>query len=229
MFAIPGQSYSLWRETLEEALGLSPPHISFYGLQLEEGTPMHRMAWDGEISAADDETDRRMYDDALKLLAEKAYVHYEISNAAKPGRECRHNMKYWSMTDYLGLGLGAHSYLSGKRYRKIPAGGGVRTANTVSLEDYLSAKGRDGRVASRHENTENDELSEYMFTGLRKIRGVSLADFEARFGAPARDFYGAEIEKLAGEGLLEQADGALRLTRRGIDVSDRVFTEFILL
>jgi oxygen-independent coproporphyrinogen-3 oxidase len=217
MFAFPGQTPRDWRETLSEAVALRPEHISFYSLQLEEGTPMWESARAGGPAVVDEETDRGMYRRAVKTLADAGYERYEISNAAKPGFRCRHNLKYWSLDPYLGLGLGAHSYVNG-----------VRFYNTDDLDAYIAAsEACEPFEADAHANTLRDDIAEYMFLGLRKTEGISEAAYSAKFGEDVRARFGKEIERLVGEGLLESVGGVLRLTSMGVDVSDRVFVEFV--
>ncbi|MDR2770495.1 MAG: radical SAM family heme chaperone HemW [Clostridiales Family XIII bacterium] len=217
MFAFPMQALADWRETLTEALDLRPEHVSFYSLQPEEATPLWASLRDGTLAAIDEDTDREMYHDAVRTLTRAGYAHYEISNAARPGFRCRHNLKYWSMEAYLGLGLGAHSYADG-----------IRFSNTCDPDAYIAAA--DGRAPFRahtHVNSLEDCISEYMFLGLRRIEGVLEADYARHFGEELDARFGGEIARLTREGLLERADCALRLTPRGIDVSNRVFVAFV--
>ncbi|MDR1027881.1 MAG: radical SAM family heme chaperone HemW, partial [Clostridiales Family XIII bacterium] len=116
IFGIPSERIETWEGDVAAAVALEPEHISFYSLQFEEGTPLWGDLMDGRIEELSDIEDRRMYHGAIDALAQAGYAHYEISNAAKPGFESRHNLKYWSMDDYLGVGLGAHSYVNGRRF-----------------------------------------------------------------------------------------------------------------
>jgi oxygen-independent coproporphyrinogen-3 oxidase len=218
LFAFPGQKPADWRDTLAEAVALGPEHISFYSLQLEEETPLWASVRDGALTMPDEDTDREMYRFAVRTLAEAGYARYEISNAARPGFRCRHNLKYWSGDAYLGLGLGAHSYAEG-----------VRFSNTEDPDAYIAAA-RDGGAPLRahaHVNTREDRIAEYMFLGLRRTEGVLEADYARIFGEDMRARFGKEIARLTREGLLENADGALRLTPMGVDVSNRVFACFV--
>lgn len=222
MFAIPGQTGEIWADTMERALSLKPEHISFYSLQLEEGTPFYSMFREGSLEQTDDELDRAMYHGAVRMLKDRGYLHYEISNAALEGYECRHNLKYWSMEDYLGLGLGAHSYMNG-----------IRTSNITDLRVYNlagEAHSNDSEPAFtvwRHENTKEENISEYLFTGMRKVKGIKLSDFRAKFGVGLESIYGDVLEKYRNQGLIETADGYLRFTEKGIDISNRVLAEFV--
>lgn len=221
MFAIPGQSMELWRDTLKHVLGLAPEHLSFYSLQIEEGTPFYDMFRQGSMNAADDELDRDMYHTALEMLEESGYIHYEISNAAKAGRQCRHNLKYWSMEDYLGLGLGAHSFM-----------GGTRFGNVTDLGEYIRIGGesiaeRSPFTAWTHRNTKDDDISEYLITGMRKIGGIDLTDFEDRFGIALESIHSETLKRYRKQGLIEVEDNCLRFTKKGIDISNRVLAEFV--
>lgn len=230
MFAIPGQTMETWMDTLGQAIGLVPEHISFYGLQIEEGTPFFAMFQKGLLKQIDDELDREMYHNAVNTFRDNGYGHYEISNAAKPGYECRHNLKYWSMGDYLGLGLGAHSFIEGTRF-----------SNTTDFKEYIQVGGYSfGRwpgqnadspfVRWHHENSREDSISEFLFTGLRKIKGVDLGEFERRFGQPIEAVYSAnwsQIQRYLGEGLLIRSGDNLRFSGEGIDISNTILTEFV--
>lgn len=216
MFAIPGQTMETWLSTVNRIIEMEPDHISFYGLQLEEGTPFHKEFLKGELELVTDELDREMYHKALKLFKEAGYNHYEISNCAKPGRESKHNLKYWSMEDYLGLGLGAHSYVEG-----------IRSSNQTSLASYINAA---NIKVDSHENTREDEMAEYIFTGMRRTRGIDLKDFERRFQTPIEEAYSASwpsIKRYMDQGYLIRRDSALSFTEKGIDISNKILAEFI--
>jgi oxygen-independent coproporphyrinogen-3 oxidase len=219
MFAFPGQTPADWRDTLAEAVALGPEHVSFYSLESEEGTPLWASVRNGELTMTDEDTDREMYRFAVRTLADAGYARYEISNAARPGFRCRHNLKYWSLDDYLGLGLGAHSCADG-----------VRFSNTEDLRAYIAAA-QGGRATSfrahAHVSARGERIAEYMFLGLRRTEGVLEADYAKVFGEDMRARFGKEIDSLTQEGLLESEDGALRLTPTGTDVSNRVFVRFV--
>ncbi len=218
MFALPGQTLAEWRETLEQAAALEPEHISAYSLILEEGTPFYREWEEGRLTTVSEELDREMYHFAVDFLREKGYAQYEISNFAKSGRQSRHNRIYWQAEEYLGLGLGAHSFWNGERFH-----------NPYGLEEYIQAGGIPERLEQDREFiSERDALAEFMFLGLRLTEGVAFAAFRERFGREMKEVYGSQIDKLTQQGLLA-ADGAgIRLTRRGVDVSNVVFGEFLL-
>lgn len=205
MFAIPGHTMEIWEDTLRRAIELSPEHISFYSLQIEEGTPFYDMFLRGEIDQIPDEIDRQMYHRAIALLGEAGYEHYEISNAAKPGRQCRHNLKYWSMEDYLGIGSAASSFVDGIRFAEAP------------LMEF-------------HENTFDDTAGEFVFTGLRKTCGIRFDDFRALTGREFWDVFGdrrAELAPFLAAGQLVETAEGLRLSEAGIDISNAIMAVFV--
>lgn len=205
MFAIPWHTMEVWEETLDEAIALGPEHISFYSLQIEEGTPFYDMYRRGEFDQVPDDIDREMYHRAIAKLKAAGYEHYEISNAAKPGRACRHNLKYWSMDDYLGIGPSASSYMKGVRFAEAP------------LMEF-------------HENTVEDDMSEFVFTGLRKTCGISFDDFQKRYGRKFWDVFADKREALEpyfAEGQLIETMEGLALSEEGFDISNAIMAIFV--
>ena len=150
MFGLPGQTVSMWRETLEKALSLNPEHLSCYGLIPEEGTPLYRDLQTGQLTLPDEDDERRMYDLTLDLLAQSGFQQYEISNFARPGCECRHNIGYWQQVPYIGLGVSAASYLPAKN-------GMIRLTNPRTLPAYL-----------RMVQSQDDSLREREFVSKRR-------------------------------------------------------------
>lgn len=212
MFGIPGQTARNFRESLETVLALGPEHVSFYSLTPCEGTPLWESLESGELAMPDDETDRNMYALACQMLAGAGYFHYEISNAAKPGFECRHNMDCWLRRPYFGFGLGAHSF----------DGDGMRWSNPEDFVGYFAKeKPRPERLSRA------GAVSEAMFLGLRLLSGVDEAGFLARYGVSPMSRFGPKIERLAGSGLIARAGGRIRLTPAGLDLANRVFAEFL--
>lgn len=210
MSALPGQTREGWKTTLEKVTDLNPEHISAYSLIIEEGTPFYEKYREGgscEAELPGEDLDRLMYEDTRAFLREKGYERYEISNYAKPGYECRHNLSYWERTDYKGFGIGAASLLKEVRYK-----------NSTDLQEYL--KGHFS-YESIEPLSAKDALEETMFLGLRKMKGIVLND-------TIRSIYGKKIKTLAEEGLLWQSENRLRLTDRGIDISNYVLSEFLL-
>ena len=223
IFGIPGQSPDSFSDTTEQIFSMGPEHLSFYSLQLEEGTPFYDWFSAGTLIPAAEETDRAMYHRLLSDLSDHGYIHYEISNAAKPGRECRHNLKYWSMKNYLGLGLAAHSYMDGLRF-----------FNTSDLPVYFRAfdakeetGAASGAVAGMQKNTRDDSITDYLFTELRLLSGIELADFENRFGEPLEARYPEAVSRFLMQGLLWKRDGRIGFTERGLDFTNTVLRELM--
>lgn len=218
MFALPTQTSADWRETLERITNLNPEHISAYSLIIEEGTPFYEKFEKGELLETDEELDREMYHYAVAFLAEKGYQQYEISNFAKHGQESRHNKIYWQTTPYLGLGLGAHSFFGGSRFH-----------NTYDLDKYILANGEINRLEEEHEMLlKKAAMEEFMFLGLRLTEGVSFKEFSQRFGVEMKEIYNKVISDLLERNLLRQTKEGIALTEIGIDLSNQVFTEFLL-
>ncbi|OQA10472.1 MAG: Oxygen-independent coproporphyrinogen-III oxidase 1 [Firmicutes bacterium ADurb.Bin373] len=217
IFGIPGQTNHDWREPLHRAVEMAPEHIAAYSLQLEEGTPLAQAAERGAICACPEETELTMYRDAVAFLTAHGYSHYELSNFARPGRQCAHSLVYWLNQPYLGLGPAAHSLIKG-----------VRFANDISLAGYSDMLSREEYpVENRTRLTAADEISETMFLGLRLTAGVDLNQFYRRFGRRAEDIYRNEIAGLIQKGLLEISEGSLRLTTKGLPLANVVFREFV--
>ncbi len=243
MSALPGQTPDSWEETLGRVLALRPEHISAYSLIIEEGTPFYQKYREDEERRdrgetprylPSEEAERQMYRRTQELLAEQGYHRYEISNYARPGFQCRHNIGYWTGTEYAGFGLGASSLLRHTRCR-----------NPENLEAYLEeyekhpprpAKALSPlppalRAGSRTRETIplslRDQMEEFMFLGLRLTAGISEADFLRRFGRPIQEIYGPPLEKLQQKALLKRENNRISLTPLGVDVSNQVLAEFL--
>jgi oxygen-independent coproporphyrinogen-3 oxidase len=216
IFGVPGQDLASWERNLKKTLKLAPEHVSFYSLSIEDGTPLFVDLIAERFEETDEILDRRMYHLAKEALADAGFRHYEISNASLPGRESRHNLKYWSMDPYLGLGAAAHSYFEGRRF-----------ANTSSLTEYIAAAGMTDMMDWAHENTLGDEMGEFIFLGLRRTDGIRISDFHSSFGRDFWELYGEETEKLINRGLLEHDGDELRLTALGLDLANNVFSEYV--
>lgn len=231
MAALPGQSIQGYCEGLEEVMRLSPEHISGYSLIVEEGTPFYDMYNNKSDLFPDEQMDREMYERTKDILGRSGYVRYEISNYAKAGYECRHNMVYWECEDYLGMGLGSASLIDAVRFK-----------NTCDLKGYVQAwkTGEGDKVQHREKEvlTVSAQMEEYMFLGLRMMRGISEEAFAGKFGKTLESIYGGQIERMTEQGLLyrrmqktgegKKIDRMLALTDRGIDVSNYVFEQFLL-
>lgn len=222
--AIPGQTPKSWRETLRKAAELKPEHLSVYSLIIEEGTPFYERY--GEAATAenvpypplpDEEEERLMYEETESILMEYGYARYEISNYAKPGYECRHNIGYWQRKEYLGIGLGASSLIHKTRFRHIS-----------DLRRYLTEASDVRKICEEEELLSvGDEMEEFLFLGLRMTCGVRKSEFLRLFGSRIEDIYEKQLKMLAENGLLEIKGDWLRLTGRGIDISNYVFQQFI--
>lgn len=218
--AIPGQTLDSWCETLRTVAELSPEHISAYSLIIEEGTPFYeKYGEENDIEETallpDEETERKIYEETEKILLEYGYEKYEISNYAKKGYECRHNCGYWQRKEYLGLGIGAASLIENRRFHVV-----------TELNSYLE---RDSLNYEEEETlSEQEEMEEFMFLGLRMMEGVSKIDFETYFGKNIEEVYGTVLEELEREQLLEISGDRIKLTKYGIDISNYVFEQFLL-
>ena len=219
MAALPGQTVQSWKNTLRKVMMLKPEHISAYSLIIEEGTPFYDRYHADQSAFPDEEMDREMYHLTKEIMAAQGFERYEISNYSKPGYECRHNIGYWTGVDYLGLGLGASSYTHGFRYH-----------NVTDMDEYLSLDLSEGGAAARdiQKMSEKEQIEEFMFLGLRMMKGVSGSEFFERFGLNLWSIYGEEFDRLAAQGLLEVRKPEVRLTELGIDVSNMVLSEFLL-
>jgi len=217
MFGIPGQSETSFYQSLQAALRLHPEHLSCYGLTVEEGTPLESLLQAGEYILPGEEAELAQFHLARQLLTAAGYIHYEISNYARPGRECRHNMLYWHLEPYLGVGLGAHSYW-----------GGRRLANPDRLEIYCRlVTGKGCPAECEREADPAADMDEAMFLGLRTLAGVDDAWFAKRFGHSLFNIYNDAIERLVDKGLVYIAGQRLRLSERGLPLANQVFVEFL--
>ncbi|MDI3547733.1 MAG: hypothetical protein PWR10_1385 [Halanaerobiales bacterium] len=217
IFALPGQSLEEWEESLKKAVSFKPPHLSLYNLQIEEGTVLDALLKEGKIKEVDDRLDAEMYLLARKVLQEKGYRQYEISNFARPGYESKHNLIYWQYQPYLGLGPAAHSF-----------DGKVRFSNYSDLEIYCQRLSRNQLpVAGVTPLSRREQMSEMLFMGLRLIDGVSTGDFKARFGLELKEVYQDELNRLTGLGLVQFDEEQLKLTQKGILLGNEVFMEFL--
>lgn len=224
MFGLPGQTLNDWAETLDMALSLHPEHLSCYGLIPEEGTQLGDAILAGEVPLPAEDTERAMYDMTLTRLAAAGFEQYEISNFAKPGCACRHNLGYWRQTPYLGLGPAAASMLPGR----TPEEFSLRRTNVRDLAAYLR-QSHQGRFQPAEEESVSpaEARFETMMLGLRTTKGVNEATFEAMHGVALSDVYGAKLAELETQGLLCHTGGWWRLTRRGMDVQNGVLVELM--
>lgn len=224
MSALPGQTLKSWQDTLQKVTALRPEHISAYSLIIEEGTRFYQWYGKGQTDQEkypplpDEDAERQMYERTEGILEEYGFHRYEISNYAREGKECRHNLGYWSRVEYLGIGLGASSFISNTRYHLC-----------TDMISYIERIGSGEDLREEIEVlTKEDAMEEFMFLGLRRMQGISGTQFENCFGNTIEEIYGDVIEKLEQEKMLEVKEDKIRLTKRGIDVSNYVFCEFLL-
>ncbi len=219
MSALPRQTTEKWKKTLETVADLRPEHISAYSLIIEEGTPFAETygTLQGRIFLPSEEADREMYHWTKTFLAERGYRRYEISNYAQPGRECRHNLTYWTGGEYVGFGQSAASYVDGRRFQN-PAGKEAYLKNARNAYAIF----RKTRPLSLKEREE-----EYMFLGLRTARGVSREEFRERFGESFPGTYEKKLLEYYRQGFMEKENDRIRLTDKGIDVSNVIMADFL--
>ena len=217
MSAIPGQTLESYVDTLRKVADLEPEHISAYSLIIEEGTPFCERYGEGRHAEElpDEDTERQMYVRTREILEDYGYHRYEISNYAKDGYECRHNLGYWDRKEYLGLGAGASSLMDHIRWKEPDHIGPSTGLVLEEREDFT-------RLSRK------DEMEEFMFLGLRKITGVSEQDFYKSFKVSMDEEYKDNIENLIKEGLLVREEDRIRLTDRGIDLSNYALSQFLL-
>ena len=214
MSAIPDQTYEGWVKNLRTVAELEPEHISAYSLIVEEGTTFASR----KLNLPDEDTEYNMYEATAQILKEYGFEQYEISNYARKGRKCRHNVGYWTRQDYLGFGLGASSLYGKERF-----------ANTADMKKYLENSKNPEKIREKEPSlTREDEMAEFMFLGLRMTKGISKADFQRCFGCTIESVYGEVLEKYESMELLLEKDGRIFLSREGIHVSNSIMAEFLL-
>ena len=212
IFGAPEQDLDIWQETLEGVLDMRPEHVSFYSLQLEEGTPLYKDYTSGKADLPSWEENRRMYRMAAGMLKDAGYHHYEVSNAALQGFECRHNLKYWNMQPYLGFGTSAHSFINGCR----------------GEADYSAGtQGPAGGVFGLEKETEKDLKGDFVFTKLRLTDGFDPSEYNSLFGTGFPGDFTDVLPDLMEEGYMEEYGGRLRLTAKGLDSTNIVMRRLI--
>ncbi len=224
MSGLPGQTLASYKDTLEKVLHLEPmpQHISAYSLIVEEGTPFAAMAERGQLPLPEEDTERAMYEETIEVLEKYGFHRYEISNYARPGYECRHNVGYWVRRDYLGFGIGAASLIDNVRFQ-----------NGRDLTAYL-AHPLDCREEEQSLTTQ-EQMEETLFLGLRLTKGVSYDAFARQYGSSLQEVYGEVIAHNVADGLLQVTEGEengesrrfLALTKRGLDLSNYVMAQFL--
>lgn len=213
MSAVPKQNITSYVEGLNKILALNPEHISSYSLIIEEGTPFYE---NEEIIKLlpDEEEEREMYHKTQEILQRNGYERYEISNYAKPGKECRHNLVYWELGEYFGLGLGASSYVNEIRYK-----------NHETFEEYEKHPTQKMEI---EKIGKQQKMEEFIFLGLRKIEGISKKEFQQLFQIPIEEIYEKVIKKYEASGFLKCNGDRIRFTPKGLDVSNQILSEFLL-
>jgi oxygen-independent coproporphyrinogen-3 oxidase len=229
IYGLPLQTLDDWSATVKLILGLAPEHLSLYALTLEHGTPFGRWSARGLMPLPDPDLAADMYEWAGETLEAAGYQQYEISNWAKPGLECQHNLQYWRGLPYLAAGAGAHGYVNGYRYSNV-----LRIKTYIERFAPYQLQSTDYQfpltpaIVNQHRQTSQDDMSEYMLTGLRlTLEGVSTGTFRERFNQEISDVFGAEIDDLVRLGLLEWQAERLRLTRLGRLLGNQAFVRFV--
>ena len=215
MLGVPLQTERIWTDTLERAIDLGPSHLSFYSLQLEEGTPFYDDYRAGRLELPSWEENRAMYHKGLEIIRDAGFVHYEISNGALPGRECRHNLRYWTMEPFLGFGSAAHSFIGGVRYEggALPFAVGEDPDETIARSrSFTWAEGE--RLA--------DLKGDFLFTQLRLIEGMDTGLYQRLFGTSIESDVGGALEELEADGLIETSEDRIRLTEKGLDMTNPI-------
>lgn len=219
MLAIPTQTENELIDSVQKVIDLKPNHISLYSLILEEGTELEEMITNGKFKLIDENIERQMYWKTKKLLELNGYNHYEISNFSKKCFESKHNMDCWNQEEYIGFGLAAHSYYNN-----------IRFSNIYELEIYIRNIKNNNceKNVEIHEVQDNSsQMKEFMMLGLRKIEGVKISDFERKFRINPLFYFRFEISKLTDENLIEVDLDNIKLTKKGLDLANQVFGEFI--
>jgi len=220
MFGIPYQTYDSLMKTLDFVTRLGPEHISLYNLKIEPGTPFFANRDQLRDVCADEDTEFAMYTAAIEFLASRGYPQYEISNFARPGYKCLHNLKYWSCEEYLGFGVSAHSFFNGTRFAFIPD----ITKYMLAIEDMSSSI----ELVSESEQLERRErMGEYIMLRFRLTDGLDCSEFAARFGVSFENLYGAKTERYVRDGFIVKRGGSYSLTPAGMFVSNYILSDIL--
>jgi len=217
MYGLPDQTVASFQAGLELAVALPVNHISVYGLKVEEGTPFSSMHSAGNLPVPNEDEEDAMYELAVRFLPENGFDRYEISNYAKAGARCRHNLKYWNYEPYIGIGAAAHSFWQGER-----------TANTTQLDAYIQSLDVGCYpVESREQLSEEEAIAEYVFLALRTVDGLNLLAFNERFAVDFNEKFAPQIKQFSDLGLLEASEKRFRLTSRGMKYGNIIFAAFL--
>ena len=212
MYGFPGETMEEWERDIQSAIKLNVEHLSAYALQYEEGTPLYKMLERGEVTEVDEEVSRQMYYRLIDALAEAGFEHYEISNWGKPGRHSRHNSNYWNQTPYIGLGAAAHSF-----------DGENRQWNVADIRQYMEGIEKGEPCVEHEELTPDNHYNEIVMTALRTSEGLSLEKLSKAYA----DYCLRQAKRFIDDGLLTMENQHLRLTRKGLFVSDMVMAELM--
>jgi oxygen-independent coproporphyrinogen-3 oxidase len=217
IYGLPGQNLADWQADLEAAIALAPQHISLYGLSLSEQSVWGKAEQAGSLAIAEQDLSADLLEEAIRFLPQAGYQQYEISNFARPGFESRHNTAYWQRNNYLGLGAAASSCAGLERWN-----------NQRDLDVYQACLAQNELPRFEQEQLSIEEvLGEALFLGLRQTKGLNLADYQERYGISPLKYYRRILQRQQKQGLVEVADGYLRLTERGLLLGNEVFEQFV--
>jgi putative oxygen-independent coproporphyrinogen III oxidase len=216
MFGLPEQTLEMLHDSVRQALAFELPHVSIYGLKIEENTLFHHLYMRNQLVLPDEEEELTMYQYIMEQMMEHGYRQYEVSNFAFPGYESRHNQAYWQNRSYFGLGAGAHGYVGGRRH-----------VNIKGVQAYVDACAQGMPRLDEFEVTPNEAMEDFMMVGLRMLDGVQSHDFFAQFGCHWDSVFAEKLTTLTAEGLLECIGDAYRLTHRGLLLGNEVFARFL--
>lgn len=216
IYGLPGQTLEEWQENLDEAIRLDIPHISAYHLIYEEGTALYRLLEAGKVTPVDEELSVTLFSTLIHKLSEAGYLHYEISNFARPGYLSRHNSSYWTGKRYIGIGPSAHSY-----------NGESRQWNISSLPRYLQGIETGTPDTEREELDIHTKYNDFIITGLRTMWGIRIADIREQFGEEKQAYLERQAATYLRQGLLIRQDGTLALSEKGIFISDGIMSDLL--
>jgi len=218
IYGLPNENIKILKKTLDDVLDLRPDHISCYSLIIEEFTPFYFKHKKNELNLPDEETERIMNTMIIDTLKKSGYERYEISNYAMPGKKCQHNIRYWEGRDYAGCGTSAHEYLNGERQE-----------NVRTVEGYIRKMEEGGTASIRdHQNSFEEDVEEFVFMGMRLLKGIKKERFNERFNVTMESLYEEVIKKHVNDGLLEDTEEYLRFTDKGVEFSNHVLSDFLL-
>ena len=218
IFAVPGTDLDSWKHNLRSAIELQVDHISAYGLSYEDGTPLSKDLAAGLIESVDEDTDRAMFEMTIDELTRAGIDQYEISNFAKLGFECRHNLNYWANGGYVGTGPDAASYLHG-----------TRSSNFADIDKYVRAvTSGESTVESSETLSGLERACETAVLNLRRRRGIDLIQFKSQTGYDALELFAEPIRRYRKMGLIEKDSGRVLLTRQALGIADSILCDFAI-